>query len=162
MSSNQRRSAVARSLAVRAAQAGRAAAAQAIARRHSRVPMFGMSPIFSAVAGLCTASVPPFSAPTQSPSLKHSSRSSRRSLSCIVTRMTRSAIRSTFENGGDAHPARGADRDQAALGLMLIEYLGERGDDARAGRGKGVAYRETAAFHVELGSIDAAECAGQS
>src|SRR6202166_4762176 len=124
--------------------------------------MFGMSPIFSAVAGLRTASVPPFSAPTQAPSMKHSSRSSRGSLRCMVSRITRSANSSTLQNGGDAHAARRADRDQAALGLMLIENLGESGDDARAGRGKGVAYREAAAFHVELGSIDAAECAGQS
>src|SRR5580692_13146938 len=81
MRSNQRRSALARSLAVRAAHAGRAAAAAEIARRHSAAPMFGMSPSFSAVAGLCTVMVPPPSAGDQAPSMKHNSRSKRGSLS---------------------------------------------------------------------------------
>ena len=55
MRSNQRRRSAARSLAVRAAQAGSAAAAAAIARRVSAAPMFGMVPSLSPVAGLCTA-----------------------------------------------------------------------------------------------------------
>ena len=67
---------------------------------------------------------------------------------------------STLDNGRDAHAAGGADRDQAALGPVFIENLRERGDDARAGRGERVADREAAALHVELGSIDGAECAG--
>src|ERR1700676_833218 len=130
MSSNQRRSTVARSLAVRAAHAGNAAAADEIARRHSAAPMFGMSPSFSAVAGLCTSKVPPLSAGAQPPSMKHSWRSRRGSLSFMSKRIARSLIGSTFENGRNTHAAGGADRDQSALGPVFIENLRERGDDA--------------------------------
>src|SRR5579863_3040664 len=70
----------ARSLAVRAAQAGSAAAAAAIARRHSAAPMLGMVPSFAAVAGLWTSMVPLLSADAQPPSMKHDSRSNRGSL----------------------------------------------------------------------------------
>src|SRR5882757_6075012 len=168
MSSNHRRSAAARSLAVRAAHAGSAADADEIARRHSAAPMFGMSPSFSAVAGLCTLSVPPLSAGAQPPSMKHSWRSSRGSLSFInlptvwTQRITRSSTPSTLENGRDTHAARGADRDQSALGPIFIENLGERGDDAGAGRGEGMADRKTASLHVEFGPIDGTERTRQS
>src|ERR1700736_2309229 len=81
MRSNQRRKSPARSLAVRAAQGGSAAAAAAIARRVSPVPMLGPAPSVAAVAGLCTGSVPPPSAPTQLPSMKHCSLNNRGSWS---------------------------------------------------------------------------------
>src|ERR1700692_3592658 len=81
MRSNQRRMRTARSLAVRAAQGGSAAAAAAIARRVSPVPMLGTPPSVAAVAGLCTGSVPPPSAPTQLPSMKHCSLNNRGSWS---------------------------------------------------------------------------------
>src|SRR6202166_5300985 len=77
-------------------------------------------------------------------------------------RIARSLIRSTLEDGRDTHAARCADRDQSALGLIFIENLCERGDDARSGRGKWVAYREAAALHVELGASDGAEGGRQS
>src|ERR1700683_78225 len=83
MRSNQRRNKPDRSFAVRAAQAGRARAAAAIARRVSAVPMFGMRPKTSAVAGLCTTTVPPLSADSQRPSMKHCCRNSRGSLNFI-------------------------------------------------------------------------------
>jgi hypothetical protein len=69
------------SLAVRAAHDGSAVAAAAIARRVSSVPMFGITPNIAAVAGLCTGSVPPLSAPTQLPSMKPRSRNKRGSWS---------------------------------------------------------------------------------
>src|ERR1700690_1227435 len=83
MRSNQRRSTLARSFAVRAAQEGRARAAAAIALRVSSVPMFGMWPNAAAVAGLCTVSVTPLAADAQRPSMKQCSRNSRGSFSFI-------------------------------------------------------------------------------
>src|SRR6185437_13211064 len=77
-------------------------------------------------------------------------------------RIARSKFPSTLEDGGDAHAASGADRDQPAPRLAFIQYFRERGHDARAGRGERVADGETAALHIESGSIDAAEGARQS
>src|SRR5712672_1583424 len=88
MRSNQRRMSPARSLAVRAAQGGSAAAAAAIARRVSPVPMLGTAPSFAAVAGFCTGSVPPPSAPTQLPSMKPCSLNNRGSWSFIGVLMS--------------------------------------------------------------------------
>ena len=72
---------MARSLAVRAAQAGSAAAAAAIARRDSAAPMFGIESEFLGGGGIVHVQVPPLSAAAQPPSMKHSSRSSEGSLS---------------------------------------------------------------------------------
>ena len=46
-------------MAVRAAHAGSARAAAAMARRASPAPIFGIAPSCSEVAGLCTGKVPP-------------------------------------------------------------------------------------------------------
>ena len=62
-----------------------------------------------------------------------------------------------LQNGGYAHAAGGADGDQAALCLVLVENLRKRGDDARAGGGERVADRQTAAPHIEFGAIYDAE-----
>src|SRR6185437_1971835 len=90
-------------------------------------------------------------------------------MSCFIScppmrapRITRSPIPSTLEDGGDAHAAGGADRDQSAPRLVFIQDFRERGHDARAGRGERMADGETAALHIEPGSIDAAEGARQS
>src|SRR6202451_2960538 len=72
---------LARSLAVRARHAGRAAAAAAIARRVSAAPILGIDPSFLDVAGFVTSRVAPLSAALQPPSMKHSSRSNVGSLS---------------------------------------------------------------------------------
>src|SRR5947207_13667722 len=56
-----------------------------------------------------------------------------------------------------AHPARGADRNQAATRAPLGELFRERADDACARRGKGMSQSDAAAFRIELGPIDAAE-----
>src|SRR6185312_12538828 len=47
-----------------------------------------------------------------------------------------------FEDGGDAHAAGGADRDQAAARTLLLQQLRQGGDDARAGGGERVAHGE--------------------
>src|SRR5262245_53053702 len=62
-----------------------------------------------------------------------------------------------FQDGGDAHAARGADGDEPAAAAALGEDLGERRDDARAGRGERVADRDRAAAHVEPRAVDRAE-----
>ena len=67
--SYQRRSSVARSLAVRAAHAGKAAAAASIAARVSSAPMKGTVPSTAPVAGLVTGLLPPVRASSHWPSM---------------------------------------------------------------------------------------------
>ncbi|MNG25925.1 hypothetical protein D3C84_1108440 [compost metagenome] len=67
--SNHLRSLLARSLAVRARQAGSALSAASMARRVSLAPIFGTLPMISPVAGLLTLRVWPLSASTQAPSI---------------------------------------------------------------------------------------------
>jgi hypothetical protein len=64
----QRRRIVERSLAVFAAQAGKAAAAASMARRVSAAPRLGTVPITSPVAGFVTSTVPRASASIHAPS----------------------------------------------------------------------------------------------
>jgi hypothetical protein len=66
------------------------------------------------------------------------------------SRIVTARMPSTLENGRHAHAPRGADRDQAALGLVFIENFCERGDDACAGRREGVTDRKAAALHIEF------------
>src|SRR5215472_15782292 len=67
-------------------------------------------------------------------------------------------VASALEDGGNAHPARGAHRDQPARRARVAgEHLRERADDARAGRGEGVPDRNAPALHVEAAAVDAAE-----
>src|SRR6266581_4453033 len=68
--SYQRRRIRARSPAVRARQAGRAAAAAAMARRVSAAPIFGTMPTSLPSAGSNTPRVSPSSASTQAPSMQ--------------------------------------------------------------------------------------------
>src|SRR5882724_12060574 len=68
---NHFRRTLARSLAVFLRQAGQAALAASIARRVSAVPMFGIVPRISPVAGLVTSIVFPESASTHLLSMKH-------------------------------------------------------------------------------------------
>src|SRR5215470_12699667 len=76
---------------------------------------------------------------------------------CGLVMRERAARSGTFEYRRDAHAAGGADRDQAAARALFLEQLGERRDDARAGRGERVAEREARAVDVELRLIDAAQ-----
>src|SRR5690349_6001919 len=62
-----------------------------------------------------------------------------------------------FEDGGDAHPAGGADGDEAAARAAARELLGERGDDARAGGGEGMAERDARALGIQLRALDRAQ-----
>src|SRR5258707_8637224 len=57
--------------------------------------------------------------------------------------LRRKAVTSALQDRGDALPAGGADRDQAASRAALGELLRERGADARAGGGEGMPYRDT-------------------
>src|ERR1700675_1221998 len=159
MRSNQRRMTVARSLAVRAFHPGSAASAAAIARRVSEAPMLGMEPTVAPVAGFFTAKMPPLSAATQLPSIKHRSRSNSGSASFIA--MTPLAL-SAFENGRDAHAPGSTDRDESAPGCVYFQNFRQRGHDARAGRRERVADCEAAALYIEFRSIDAAKGAGQA
>src|SRR5271170_4342851 len=77
-------------------------------------------------------------------------------------RIARSTIPSTLENGRNTHAARGADRDQSAFGLIFVEDLCQRGDDARAGRGERVPDCQAAALYIEFGSIDGSKGARQT
>src|SRR5580692_201089 len=163
----------ARSLAVRARHAGSAAAAAAIARRVSGAPMFGIDPNFFSVAGFVTSKVAPLSAALQLPSMKHSSRSSVGSLSftdiCLnlggSASIARSIVRpqasSAFENRGDAHAARGANRNQPPLGLRLVENLRQRGDNSCTGGRERMTDGEAASLHVQFGAVDRAQRARQ-
>src|ERR1700677_180561 len=78
-----------------------------------------------------------------------------------IARMVRGA-QSALQNGRDAHAAGGANGNEPALRLALVEQFRERGDDAGSGRGERVAERETAALDVELRAIDGAERARKS
>src|SRR5215213_5504443 len=78
--SNQRRRIPARSFAVLARHAERAALADSIARLASAAPMLGTCPTTAPVDGLSTAMVPPLSAATHSPATRQASRSNVGSL----------------------------------------------------------------------------------
>src|SRR6516162_2871091 len=79
-------------------------------------------------------------------------------LTTSVARVIRMIIVLTLQYGADPHAARGAHRDQAALRAGVGgEQLGKSRDDSRTGGGEGMAKRNAAALHVELGAIDAAE-----
>src|SRR5262245_6402895 len=63
----------------------------------------------------------------------------------------------SFELCDDALAAGRADADRAAPRAALVQRLGEAGDDAPAGGGKGVSGSERAAVDVELRPVDLAQ-----
>src|SRR5262249_23665419 len=84
-------------------------------------------------------------------------------LTASVARPIRVVMSSTLQYGADPHAAGRTDRDQTALRIGVTgEQPGKRRADPRAGGGEGVAERNAAALHVELGAIDAAERCRQS
>src|SRR5262245_37250371 len=84
------------------------------------------------------------------PSARRAKRSTFEIASCIKKP-------STLQDRGDAHAAGGADGDQPAARATLGELLGERGEDAGSGRGKGMADGNARAGGIELRALDAAE-----
>src|SRR5690606_23664107 len=76
-------------------------------------------------------------------------------LRVAVSHLRQSSL--ALEDRGYALAACGADRDQAASASALVEGLGERGDDAPAGRRERVARGERAAVHVQLLAVDRAQ-----
>src|SRR5580700_12076155 len=133
-SSYQRRRIAARSLAVSAAQAGKARAAASMARRVSATPMFGTVPRLSPLAGLTTASVAPSLASTQLPPMKARvrSRSGSRSFICV-----RSGV-------GIRVVSRGAPGVRGAA-----QVAGEEFERARARQGGGLRLVTAALLAVE-------------
>jgi tellurite resistance protein TehA-like permease len=86
---------------------------------------------------------------------------------CIDGRRRRVTRRGTgwsgLENGRDALPTGGADRDQSAyrlarLLLLLGELLGQLCHDPATGRGERVTRRQRRAVDVQLGPVDRTEC----
>src|SRR5581483_557251 len=82
---------------------------------------------------------------------------SRSSRAPVMPRCPPSPSRSSLQDRGHAHPARGADRDQPAALAALLELFCERRDDPRSGRGEGMAERDARALRVELAAVDRAE-----
>src|SRR6185369_11634094 len=74
----------------------------------------------------------------------------------------RRSMGSALEDRGDAEPAGGADRDEAASAAILVDDLRQRRQDASAGRGERMAQRDRAALDVHLAAIDLAELAGEA
>ena len=62
----------------------------------------------------------------------------------------------SLQDRDDALPTGSADGDEAAAaGSLLVQLLGERGDDAPSGRGEGVTGGEGRAVDVEPAAVDA-------
>src|SRR5690606_27204162 len=64
---------------------------------------------------------------------------------------------SDLENRGDAHSARGADRNESATFTLHVKHLGEARDDPRARGAERVSESDASAFDVELRAVDLAE-----
>src|ERR1700685_402453 len=84
------------------------------------------------------------------------------SCACAVRRPSlkpgRGARASALQNRRYPHATGGTHGDEPALGVGVVrQQLSERRDDACAGRSERMAYRDAAAFDVELRAIDAAQ-----
>src|SRR3954471_20160136 len=68
---------------------------------------------------------------------------------------------SGLQNRDDALAAGGADRDQAAPATVLVQRLGQRGDDPPTGCRERMPGGQRGTVHVQLRAVDRAERAVQ-
>src|SRR3989344_7598818 len=66
-------------------------------------------------------------------------------------------IRLLFDDGGNAQPARRADRTPAAPAATLVDRLGQRCQLPAPGGGEGMPAAQGAAVDVHLGAVDGAQ-----